>query len=86
MIVIKNGIDQEGPVDFDDVTMLVGVCETEQECRDLIQKDFDEWNEVDEDDEGHELDWSNFDCNSVRILVIGDDDDNVLLELGYVIL
>jgi len=80
MIVIKNIVDQESEVTFDDVSQLVGTCDTVEECKKMIEDDFD-----DEDGE-YELDWDMFEYDSVQILIVGDDDDNVMFEGGYVIL
>ena len=87
MIVIHNVVDQEGEVSFDDVSSYIGTCDTKEECRTLIQTHFDENNEVEEGvDDGYELDWDMFEYDSVRVLVVGSDDDNVMFEGGYVIL
>ncbi len=78
MIVIKNIVDQESEVTFDDVSQLVGVCDTKEECKKLIENDFEEG-------DGYVLDWSEFENDSVKILC-EEEEDNIMFEGGYVIL
>ncbi len=82
LVVILHSVFQDEQQYFHEGMCKVGVCETVEECKVLIQDHFNE-----EFDEEYELDWECFDdIENVPVMIKEGFGDNDMSELGYVVL